>query len=80
MVQIANVSFQPLVFREKAKEGEEGKIVEILPGETKAVDIDTKHHDVVARVNAKLIVIGTKAETEKAVRESPVVPAEKPAA
>ncbi len=72
MVQIANVSYAPLIFRETAKDGAEGAIIEILPGETKPVDIDTKHHDVVARREAGLIVIGTKAQVEKAAREAPV--------
>lgn len=76
MVQIANVSYAPLVFRETAEEGKEGKIVEIMPGETKSVDIDPKHHDVVARKEVGLIVVGSKAQVEKAAREAPVTATE----
>lgn len=81
MVRIGNVSFAPLVFRANpAREGVEGEIVEIKPGETKEIDIAADNVDLVARLNAKLIVVGAKAVVEKAVKESGVAAPEKPAA
>lgn len=53
MPQITNTGRGVVRFREKG-----GKVVEIAPGQTKPVDIDRKHREVVAHENARLIRVG----------------------
>lgn len=71
MPHIANISPNPILFREKPKaDGGEGDVVEIAPGDAKSVDIDRDHDRVTAYENAKLIVVGgTEAQAKKAARE-----------
>jgi hypothetical protein len=67
VLRITNKSFGPLCFREKPSEDEPaGKIVEILPGETKPVETTRENVNVAAYLSTQLISVLDDEADEKA--------------
>ena len=65
MPQIANLSGSPVLFRE-----DDGRLVEILPGEAAPVNASKDHPRIVAHEAAGLIKVGgTEAQAKKAARD-----------
>lgn len=75
MVQIANISGSPVLFR-----SDDAELVEIMPGDAKPVSTSKDHPRVAAYAAAGLIQVGgTEAQAKKVAREkAPIDPSPPP--